>query len=159
MMHGSHNVFNTHTILIMMKATHALHPESPWHKPKEIPIWPELTLQALRTPKQKLAISTTQEVLFIPVDAIHYCQAESNYVRLHYADGKTTLISRTLRAIEQALPSTSFIRVHQSYLVNIREVFAFSRDKLTLENGITIPVSRHRHTIVRETLIRSAFTI
>ncbi|MCH2225567.1 MAG: LytTR family transcriptional regulator DNA-binding domain-containing protein [Crocinitomicaceae bacterium] len=81
----------------------------------------------------------------IRVEDIVYCQADSNYTDLHLVDGKKRKVSKPLKMYAECLYSKSFVRIHQSYLVNSRYMKKLSKDKspsLFLSTGISIPVSR-----------------
>jgi two-component system, LytTR family, response regulator len=59
----------------------------------------------------------------IPVRAadIHWVEAEGNYVRVHIGKSEH-LIRATLREFAEKLPSSSFVRIHRSALVNVAQV-------------------------------------
>lgn len=50
-----------------------------------------------------------------------------------------------------SLPGKTFLRPHQSYIVNMNHVEGYSKDSITMHNGAIIPISRQRCT---ETLQR-----
>ena len=47
----------------------------------------------------------------------------------------------SLKSIEELLPTDIFVRVHRSYIVNIKEVTMIERNNIVFENKIYIPVS------------------
>lgn len=81
----------------------------------------------------------------IKIEDIVYCQADANYTDLFLIDGKKRKVSKPLKAYAESLSAKSFVRVHQSYLVNSMYMKKLSKDKspsLFLTVGIEIPVSR-----------------
>jgi two-component system LytT family response regulator len=81
----------------------------------------------------------------IDIQDIMYCQADSNYTDLYLKNGKKRKISKPLKSYAECLSTKSFVRVHQSYLVNSSYMKKLSKDKspsLFLSNGVEIPVSR-----------------
>jgi two-component system LytT family response regulator len=59
-------------------------------------------------------------------------------------DGKKIILSKTLKFIEELLPTSIFQRIHKSYLVNLNYVTRFNKTNellVELSNGQTLPVS------------------
>lgn len=68
----------------------------------------------------------------------------SNYCKIVCLDGKNIILSKTLKYIEELLPSSIFQRIHKSYLVNLNYVTRFNKTNellVELSNGETLPVS------------------
>jgi len=66
-----------------------------------------------------------------------------------YANGRSYLVSRSLKEVESRLDADRFLRIHRSAMVqgsHIREVRAqgSSRYKVELSDGTTVIVSRTR---------------
>lgn len=106
-------------------------------------------------PESRLIVSTTEGIHVIPHDSIVYCQAKSNYTAIHLMDGGRVFISKTLKWVEQRLPCharhgctpTNFLRVHQTFLVQIGAVRMIETGgswSCRLSNGQTVPVARSR---------------
>lgn len=111
-------------------------------------------------PAACLTLNSAGKVQLLPVDDIAYCQAARDYSDIWLLDGRQQLYSGTLRALEQQLPAR-FIRVHRSYLVNVRHVRQFctttdsdsgSAAVLLLAGGQQIPVSRRLIPAVRSAM-------
>ncbi len=76
---------------------------------------------------------------------ICYLQADGNCTRLYFKDGSEYLDTRTLKVYEDALLKDFFIRVHKSYIINIKELKEYSREDgnfAVLANRAKIPISR-----------------
>jgi DNA-binding LytR/AlgR family response regulator len=111
-------------------------------------------------PPASLTLNSAGKVQLLPVDDIAYCQAARDYSEIWLLDGRQQLYSGTLRALEQQLPAR-FIRVHRSYLVNVRHVRQFctttdsdsgSAAVLLLMGGQQVPVSRRLIPAVRSAM-------
>lgn len=92
-----------------------------------------------------IAISTSEGLEFVAVKDILYCEADKNYCYIHMLDGKKILLSKTLKDVEGALELHNFLRIHQSYLVNIAYIKKYVRGQggyIILTNGKDLPVSR-----------------
>ncbi|MDX1408666.1 MAG: LytTR family DNA-binding domain-containing protein [Saprospiraceae bacterium] len=96
---------------------------------------------------QKLAIPTVDELTFINISDIVYCQADGNYTTIHTQDGQQHVISRTLKDTSELLKQPFFFRTHQSYLVNLHYISKYIRGsggQVVLQGGHAVPVSRTR---------------
>jgi DNA-binding LytR/AlgR family response regulator len=70
----------------------------------------------------------------LKIKDISYIEALENYVTLNTKNEKFT-IHFTMKAIENQLPSDTFIRVHRSFIVNIGLIKAIKDDSLDLILG------------------------
>ena len=61
----------------------------------------------------------------IDTAAIHWLEADDNYVHVHTA-ARSYLLRRTLQDLLEQLGDQQFARIHKSAAVNIAEVKAFS---------------------------------
>ncbi|HMH23600.1 MAG TPA: LytTR family DNA-binding domain-containing protein [Puia sp.] len=108
----------------------------------------EILLQRLHQPTaSKIAIPTMEGLQMIPVESIITCASNSNYTTLHLKGQQKITASRTLKEIEEMLDGLSFLRVHQSSLVNLNEVSKYVRGEggyLVMSDGTSIDVSRSR---------------
>ena len=87
----------------------------------------------------------------IPYAAILYFQSDRNYVHIRLRNGAEYSFLGKLANIEQLVPRSIFVRVHQSYLVN-RSVILFvdkGKKSVHLENGEEIFISKahYRETV------------
>ena len=106
-------------------------------------------LDILQHPKtaKRFAAATMEGLVMVDADNILYCESDSAYCTLHFTDGKTLLLSRTLKEVEEALPHEQFCRIHHSYLVNLSYVQKYIKGEggeVVMSNGASLPVSRTR---------------
>ncbi len=83
--------------------------------------------------------------VFVKVDDIIRCEADSNYTRLHLAGGEKQLISKTLKEIEAQLPLRKFFRIHKSHIINITYLKKYTKGdggSVTLTDNTELDVSR-----------------
>ncbi|HRZ76431.1 MAG TPA: LytTR family DNA-binding domain-containing protein, partial [Bacteroidales bacterium] len=117
----------------------------------------EALLENLRNPEQprKIVLNTAERIHVVEVDHIIRCESDNYYTRFFFTDGKTLLISKTLKENEELLREHHFIRPHKSHLVNLKFVKHYSRHDgglLILEDGTRVPVSRRKRELVVETI-------
>ena len=55
-----------------------------------------------------------------------------------------------LSDIQEMLADGTFVRIHQSYLVNLRFIKDVSNYQVTLWNGNTLPIARPKYKDIRE---------
>ena len=55
-----------------------------------------------------------------------------------------------LDEVEARLDPEQFIRVHQSYIVQLKYIKSLTRDGLTMNNGLFVPVSQKRYVSVKK---------
>lgn len=92
----------------------------------------------------KIAFQTETGFEFVKVNSILYCEADSNYTKVVFLEGKKITLTKTLKLVEELLPANIFKRIHRSYLVNINYVNRFNKTNdyyVELTNGETLPVS------------------
>lgn len=92
----------------------------------------------------KIALPTETGFELIKTNSILYCEADSNYCKIVCLDGKKIVLSKTLKFIEELLPTAIFQRIHKSYLVNLNYVTRFNKTNdllVELANGESLPVS------------------
>lgn len=71
---------------------------------------------------------------------IHYIEADGSYSMVHTSNGPYTL-SVNLSAISENLDRHLFVRVHRSFIVNLKKVDSFDSHSVFV-NGAIIPVSK-----------------
>lgn len=59
-----------------------------------------------------------------------------------------------LDEVESRLDPEQFIRVHQSYIVQLKYVKSLTRDGLTMNNGLFVPVSQKRYAYVKQQFMK-----
>ena len=66
-------------------------------------------------------IRNNDKMVKIYINDVLYIEAERNYCKLHCKDKEHLLVS-TLKDLDEKLPSTSFLRIHRSFIVNISHI-------------------------------------
>lgn len=95
----------------------------------------------------KMALPTTEGIIFIKVSDILYLQSNINYTYIFVKGEDRITASKTLKDYEEILPENTFCRIHQSYMCNINFVKKVLKEDggfVLLDNGQKIPVSRRK---------------
>lgn len=101
--------------------------------------------QNIQTDKldDRVFISTTEGLIFIKLDEIVCISADSSYSEFHLVNGSKVISSKRLSIYEEMLKNRLFIRVHKSYLINLKHVKKYQRGRggyLCMTNGLVIKV-------------------
>ncbi len=83
----------------------------------------------------------------VPLEELLFVQSEGSYSYISSKNQSKILSSRPIAQYEDLLPAHDFLRVHQSYILNLREVRTFEQGdytEATLSNGQKVPVSRRK---------------
>lgn len=76
----------------------------------------------------KISVPTSNGYELIPVEQVLFCEALDNYTSFHLKNKKKIIACRMLKEVEEQLNDfTFFVRVHHSYIVNIKEVTKYVR--------------------------------
>lgn len=84
----------------------------------------------------------------IKVNDIYHIESIRKKVVLHHIDGIEETIQK-LNEIEKLLPDY-FLRIHQSFLVNMNYIKSISAYTLETTNGFSLPISRSKSKYARE---------
>jgi two-component system LytT family response regulator len=95
---------------------------------------------------QRVVVKVSGEVKILPIKDIYYLEAADDYVKVHTGD-KYYLKHQTMSHFEKHLPDHEFIRIHRSYIVNIRHIHKvdlYEKDQycVILRNDARLQVSR-----------------
>lgn len=104
---------------------------------------------------RKIALPTQEGIEFVPIEKIIRCEADNNYTQFHILDGKSILVSKTLKDFQELLESQGFFRVHQSHLVNLNYVQKYMKGSgglVVMEDGSHVDVARRKKEAFLEIL-------
>ena len=104
---------------------------------------PEATPEALPKDKEYISVKADYKVSLVKISDIVYLESEGEYVRMHLADGTTITTLFRLKNMEAALPSDMFMRVHRSYIVNLRCIKGYVRGRVFLSDTEYVPIGEN----------------
>ncbi|PIP55207.1 MAG: DNA-binding response regulator [Bacteroidetes bacterium CG23_combo_of_CG06-09_8_20_14_all_32_9] len=82
--------------------------------------------------QKKISVPTFNGTEYISTDEILYFEADRSYCKIFFAQKRNILISRSLSALEQLLPTGNFVKIHKSHIVNLAAV----KKNLRTDGGI-----------------------
>ncbi len=97
----------------------------------------------------RVLIRDGTELRVLLLDEVDYIEAQADHVAFHQA-GRDHLKAQRISELEAQLDPRRFVRVHRSFIVNLRQVQALERTDssghaVRLKSGKRIPVSRSGH--------------
>lgn len=91
----------------------------------------------------------------ISLDRLLYIESKLHKLEFHVMEENMTIYSmyETLNAIEDELIGLGFIRIHQSFLVNLKYISNVIRYKVVLTNGDELVIPKARYKGVKDAFI------
>jgi DNA-binding LytR/AlgR family response regulator len=87
-----------------------------------------------------LFIKSEYKIVRVKLSDIKYIEGMREYVRIHLINEKPIMTLLSMKAVEQQLASTTFMRVHRSYIVNLNKITTIERNRIIFDK-VYIPVS------------------
>ena len=79
---------------------------------------------------------------------IKYIESDGDYIRF-YLQSRKIMVRGSLSSMEVMLPSTLFLRIHNSYMINLKKVNAITLCSVEID-GTELPISRsHKEKVLR----------
>ena len=91
----------------------------------------------------------------VSLERLLYIESNLHKLEFHIMgdDMKIYTMYETLNALEDRLAANDFVRIHQSYLVNIKYIKNVVRYKVVLTNGVELVIPKARYTYVKEQFV------
>lgn len=99
-----------------------------------------------------LFIKSEYKILRIILSDIKYIEGMREYVRIHIENQGPVMALMSMKKIEAFLPQQSFMRVHRSYIVNLKKVTTIERNRIIFDGKVYIPVSEQYKNAFQEFL-------
>ncbi len=86
-------------------------------------------------------VNVDYSLLKVAYPDIKYIEGLKDYIKIHLKSSSKPIITRmTMKAIEEQLPISQFIRIHKSYIVSIAFITAIRKNSVFIEQ-LELPVS------------------
>lgn len=87
-----------------------------------------------------LYVNIDRRLIKINIPSIYLVEAKGDYIQVKTEDKNYTVHS-TLKKIEDKLPDSLFLKVHRSYIINIKKIIDIEDNSVLIKKDV-IPVSR-----------------
>lgn len=108
------------------------------------------SVQDTETDTQHIFIKSNLKKRKVYIKDIKWIEALGDYVKLITNNGSFVILS-TMKAFENELPSKKFLRIHKSYIINLKKVERYNSKFVEIENS-QIPLSRNKKTSLTQAL-------
>ncbi len=88
-----------------------------------------------------LFFKTEHKVIRVNVADIRYVEAMSEYLKL-YLDGrsKPVVVLLSMKKLEDRLPSNTFMRIHRSFIVNLKKIQEVNKNRIIIDKETYLPI-------------------
>ncbi len=88
-----------------------------------------------------LFVKADHKVVRVAIDQIVYVEGMSEYLRIYLErQGKPLVTLLTMKKMEERLETHNFLRIHKSYIINMRHFSEMNKSRVTLDNQVTVPL-------------------
>ncbi|MCH5208905.1 MAG: response regulator transcription factor [Oscillospiraceae bacterium] len=102
-----------------------------------------------RNAGRKFPMRTKTGEVFLDLGSIEYIEIYGHTLRVSIFGGEPIECYGSLGALEEQLSALDFVRVHKSYLVNLKYIFSIERTQIVLDDKTVIPLSRYKSAEVK----------
>jgi two-component system LytT family response regulator len=93
--------------------------------------------------KEFISVRADHKTSLVKVNNIVYLESEGEYVRMHLADGNKLVTLFRLKNMESHLPSSQFMRIHRSYIINLNYVSGYTKGRVYLDDDDYVPIGEN----------------
>ena len=115
---------------------------------RRLPEYLQAAALRLKNTRQTFKIKIHGEVIDIPLKQVLYMESQGRKVTVYIKKDsgiKEYSYYASISTLEKQLADNGFLRIHKSYLVNMRYLKAFRHDKAILSTDILLPVSQKNY--------------
>ena len=86
--------------------------------------------------KEQMFVKADHKLIRVLFKDILYIEGWKDYVKIHLADRPHPILSlMSMKRLEETLPSTQFIRIHRSFIIQINKIDSISKNRVIIGNS------------------------
>ena len=86
-------------------------------------------------------LKTEYKIVRINISNIRYVEAMSEYLRIYLKDyPRPIIVLLSMKKMEDRLPSHTFMRVHRSYIINLKMIKEVNKSRIIMNSDTYIPI-------------------
>jgi len=99
-----------------------------------------------------LYVKSEYKLVQVKLDDILYVEGVKDYIKLYLKGDRRPILSlMNMKKIDDYLPRPQFMRIHRSYIINMKEVSMIDRSRMVIGDNL-LPVSESYKDLVQEFL-------
>ncbi len=87
-------------------------------------------------------VNIDRRLIKIDLASIYLIEAKGDYIHINTED-KKYIVHSTLKKIEEKLPDSLFLKIHRSYIINIKKIIDIEDNSVLIKKNV-IPISRSK---------------
>lgn len=86
-------------------------------------------------------VKSDYKIVRIVTESISYIEAMSEYLRITCEDkNKPVIVLLSMKKIEEHLPSSMFMRIHRSFIINLNKIIEIKKNHVVLDGDVSLPI-------------------
>jgi DNA-binding LytR/AlgR family response regulator len=86
-------------------------------------------------------VKSDYKIVRIDIEQIRYIEAMSEYLRISCeGKDKPVIVLLSMKKIEEHLPSSKFMRIHRSFIINLDKVSEVKKNHVLLSGDVSLPI-------------------
>ncbi len=86
-------------------------------------------------------LKTEHRIVRINISDIRYIEGMSEYLKIHLeGKPKPLIVLLSMKKIEERLPASSFMRIHRSYIINLKKIQEVNKSRVIMDADTYLPV-------------------
>lgn len=110
-------------------------------------------MEQLADNQEFIRLRSRDAITDIPLSQIRYIEVMDHSVSI-YAGSRSVSMTATLSSLEAGLEDRGFLRIHKSYLVNMRHIRRFRSRECLLTDGTSLAVSEKNYSQQKQKYLR-----
>ena len=99
------------------------------------------TTTTLEESDNTLFLKTEHRVVRVDIDKIRYIEGMSEYLRIHFeGESRPLTVLLSMKKIEERLPNNSFMRIHRSYIINLKKIQEVNKNRVIMDADTYLPI-------------------
>lgn len=104
---------------------------------------------------KRIVLKTADKIHIVNLEDVMYCEANRGYTTFNLADKSNIVVSNTLGEYEELFNEFGFIRIHQSYLLNLSYLKRYDKSdggSVILKDNTRVPVATRKKELLFEAI-------
>ena len=104
-------------------------------------------------------VKSDYKIVRINIDSISYIEAMSEYLRITCDNRpKPVIVLLSMKRIEEHLPTSKFMRIHRSFIINLDKIIEVKKNHVVLEGEVSLPIGENYKDIFMNYLNKKILT-